>query len=50
MVTMATKLFTAVNSVKLSQVALHEVKVSSPKLSSIKLGSSTSNKCPTYGK
>jgi hypothetical protein len=41
---MATKLFTAVNSVKLSKIELNEVKVSSLKLSSIKLGSSTSNK------
>jgi hypothetical protein len=38
-VTMATKLFIVVNSVKLSEVKFNEVKVSS-----IKLGSSTSNK------
>jgi hypothetical protein len=36
---MATKLFTVVNLVKLSEVKFNEVKVSS-----IKLGSSTSNK------
>jgi hypothetical protein len=44
MVTMATELFTAVNSVKLSYIELNEVKVSSRKLISIKLGSNTSNK------
>jgi hypothetical protein len=44
MVTMATKLLTAVNSVKLSETELNEVKVSSLKLSPIKLGSCTSNK------
>jgi hypothetical protein len=44
MVTMATKLFTAVNSVKLSYIELKEVKVSSLILSSIKLGSGNSNK------
>jgi hypothetical protein len=44
LVTMASKLFTAVHSVKLSQTELNEVKVNSLKLSSIKLGSSTSNK------
>jgi hypothetical protein len=41
---MATKLFTAVNLVKLSEIELNGVKVISFKLSSIKLGSSTSNK------
>jgi hypothetical protein len=44
MVTITTKLFTAVNLVKLIQSELNEVKISSLKLSSIKLGSSTSNK------
>jgi hypothetical protein len=44
MVTMATKLFTAVNSVKLSYIELNEVKVSSLILSSIKSNASTSNK------
>jgi hypothetical protein len=44
MVTMATKLFTAVISVKLGYIELNGVKVSSHKLSSIKLGSSTSGK------
>jgi hypothetical protein len=44
MVTMTTKLFAAVNLVKLSYIELSEVEVSSLKLSSIKLGSSTSNK------
>jgi hypothetical protein len=44
MVTMAIKLFTAVNLVKLTKIELNEVKVSSLKLCSIKLGSSTSNK------
>jgi hypothetical protein len=44
MVTMATKSFTAVNSVKLSYNELNAVEVSSFKLISIKLGSSTSNK------
>jgi hypothetical protein len=39
MVTMATKLFTAVNSVKLSYIELNEVKVSSLILSSITVGS-----------
>jgi hypothetical protein len=43
MVTMATKLFTVVNMVKLSYIELNEVKVNSLKLMSIKLGSSTSN-------
>jgi hypothetical protein len=42
-VTMETKLCTAVNSVKLSEIEFNEVKVSSLKLISIKLGSSTSN-------
>jgi hypothetical protein len=42
--TIATELFTAVNSVKLSKIELNEVKVGLFKLSSIKLGSSTSNK------
>jgi hypothetical protein len=42
MVTMATKLFIAVNSVKLGYIELNEVKVSSLKLSSIQLSSSTS--------
>jgi hypothetical protein len=41
---MATKLFTAVNSVTLISTELNEVKVSLLKLSFIKLGSSTSNK------
>jgi hypothetical protein len=44
MVTMATKFFTAVNSIKLSLIEFGEVKVSSLKLSSVKLSSSTSNK------
>jgi hypothetical protein len=44
MVTMATKLLTAVKSVKLSEIELNEVKVRSLKLSPIKLGSCTSNK------
>jgi FtsZ-binding cell division protein ZapB len=35
MVTMATKLFTAVHSVKLSQIEINEVKVTSIKLISI---------------
>jgi hypothetical protein len=39
-----TMLFTAINSVKLSQIEFNEVKVSSLKLICIKLGSSTSNK------
>jgi hypothetical protein len=43
-VTVATKLFSAVNLVKLTEIELNAVKVSSLKLSSIKLGSSTSNK------
>jgi hypothetical protein len=37
MVTMATKLYIAVNSVKLSQIELNEVKLSSIKLGSIVL-------------
>jgi hypothetical protein len=41
MVTMETKLFTAVNSDKLSYIELTEIKVSSLKLISIKLVSST---------
>jgi hypothetical protein len=41
MVTMATMLFSAVNSVKIFE--LNEAKGSSLKLSSIKLGSSTPN-------
>jgi hypothetical protein len=44
MVTMTTKLFTTVNSVKLSSIELNEVKVSSLILSYIKLGSSILNK------
>jgi hypothetical protein len=44
MVTVATELFTAVNSVKLSYIEFNEVKVGSLILSSIKVGSSTSNK------
>jgi hypothetical protein len=44
MVTMASKLLTAVNSVKLSYFELNEVKVSSLEISSIKLDLSTSNK------
>jgi hypothetical protein len=44
MVSMATKLFTAVSSVKLSYIELIEVKLSSPKLIFIKLGSSNPNK------
>jgi hypothetical protein len=44
MVTMATRLFTAVNLVKLNYIELNEVKESSLILSSIKLGLSTSNK------
>jgi hypothetical protein len=44
MVTMAIKLYTAVNPVKLSSIELNEVNVISLKLSYIKLGSSTSNK------
>jgi hypothetical protein len=42
MVTMATKLFTRVNSVILSEIELNAIKVISFELSSIKLGSSTS--------
>jgi hypothetical protein len=41
---METKFFTAVNSVKLSQIELNEVKVSSVLLIPIKLGQSASNK------
>jgi hypothetical protein len=44
MVTMATKLFTAVNLAKLSLIEFNEVKITSLKLNSIKLGPSTSNK------
>jgi hypothetical protein len=44
MITMETKLFTAVHSVKLIQIELNAVKVSSLKLISIKLGPSTSKK------
>jgi hypothetical protein len=44
MVTMAIRLFTAVNLVELSLTEFNEVKVSPLKLISIKLGSSTSNK------
>jgi hypothetical protein len=44
MVTIATKVFTAVNSVKLSYIEFNEVTVSSLKLSFIKLGSNTANK------
>jgi hypothetical protein len=44
MATIATKLFAAVNSVKLSYIKLKDVKVSLLIISSIKLGSSTSNK------
>jgi hypothetical protein len=44
MVTMATKLLTAVNSVKLSYIELNEVKASLRKLISIQLGPSTSDK------
>jgi hypothetical protein len=44
MVAMETKLYTAVNSVKLSKIEMNDVKVSSLKISSIKAGSSTSNK------
>jgi len=50
MVTMTTKLFTAVNSVKLSQIELNDINVSTLKLSSIKLGSSTPNKLLMLGK
>jgi hypothetical protein len=38
MVTMSTKLYSTVNSVKLSYIKLNEVEVNSLKLSSIKLG------------
>jgi hypothetical protein len=44
MVTMATKLFTAVNSVKLSYIDFNEVKVSTLKLISIKFGLGIPNK------
>jgi hypothetical protein len=44
MVTMASKLLTAVNSVELSYFELNEVKASSLELSSIKLDLSISNK------
>jgi hypothetical protein len=44
MVIMATKLFTAVNSVKLSKIELNEVQVSSLTLRFSKLGFSASNK------
>jgi hypothetical protein len=44
MVTMATKLFIVVDSVKFSLIELNGVKVSSLKLISAKLDSSSSNK------
>jgi hypothetical protein len=44
MVTMATKLFSAVNLVKLSSDELNEVEVSSLKLNVIKIDSCTSSK------
>jgi hypothetical protein len=50
MLTMAIKLYTAVNSVKLSSIELNEVNVISFRLSYIKLGSSTSNKRFIVGK